>query len=152
MEFSLFFSSKVPLEVKKKWSSFSLKKEKWPFSLQYSSLETPLKNYWVQKNKNKKTILTECDKGFCHFICALLGLAPRTPDPEHSENWNISGVTFKHNFFLPDFENFINKLQKKEREREREREKEKEKRSRSGVKTMSFGYFGYEVLEIRNWV
>ena len=34
--------------------------------------------------------------------------------------------------------------------KEREREKEKEKRSRSGVKTMSFGYLDYEVLEIRN--
>ena len=28
--------------------------------------------------------------------------------------------------------------------------KERERKSMSGVKTMSFGYLGYEVLEIRN--
>lgn len=119
MEFSVFFLQSA-LGSKEKMELIFLKKEKWPFSLQYSSLETPLKNYWVQKNKNKKIILTECDKGFCHFICALLGLAPRTPDPEHSENWNISGVTFKHNFFYPILRILLISC-KKERERARER-------------------------------
>ena len=37
MEFSLFFPSKVALGSKEKMELIFLKKEKWPFSLQYSS-------------------------------------------------------------------------------------------------------------------
>ena len=33
---------------------------------------------------------------------------------------------------------------------EKKKERERERKSMSGVKTMSFGYLGYEVLEIRN--